>query len=334
VDLEGRRIAVPVDVLDEVRRIPGIVSASLSTHTPLSGAFWSEPAVPQGQQFPDRDTALFVAAGPGFFETMQTPVLAGRGFTDRDSRSGPAVAVINQAYAARYFPTRNPIGQHLSARVRGEDRVLEIVGVVKNVKAIDLRRPPRSTVYVSYAQLTGNFPTTMEIRVTGSIGEASAAIKKVVQAKLPNSLVDVRPLSAQVEAVMVQERMMATLAGGFGVLALALACIGLYGLLAYRVARQTKEIAIRMAIGAQRKRVLIMVLRGAMGLVLAGIALGLPSAWAATRWIETMLFQMDPTDAATITGAVLLLITVSLLAASLPARRAARVEPMAALRHD
>jgi ABC-type antimicrobial peptide transport system permease subunit len=146
--------------------------------------------------------------------------------------------------------------------------------------------------------------------------------------------VDVRPLSAQVEAVMVQERMMATLASGFGALALALACIGLYGLLAYRVARQTKEIAIRVAIGAQQKRVFIMVLRGAVGLVLAGIGLGLPSAWAATRWIEAMLFQMDPTDAATITGAVLLVISVSLLAAYLPARRAAQVEPMTALRHD
>lgn len=334
VDLEGRRTGVPIELLDEVRRIPGIVSASLSTHTPLSGAFWSEPAVPLGQPLPARDSALFVAAGPGFFETMQTPVLAGRSFTDRDSRSAPAVAVINEAYAVRYFQNQNPIGQHLSARVRGEDRILEIVGLVKNVKATDLRRPPRSTVYVSYAQLTGNFPTTMEIRVTGSIGEASAAIKKVVQAKLPNSLVDVRPLSAQVEAVMVQERMMATLASGFGALALALACIGLYGLLAYRVARQTKEIAIRVAIGAQQKRVFIMVLRGAVGLVLAGIGLGLPSAWAATRWIEAMLFQMDPTDAATITGAVLLVISVSLLAAYLPARRAAQVEPMTALRHD
>jgi len=131
-----------------------------------------------------------------------------------------------------------------------------------------------------------------------------------------------------------QERMMATLASGFGVLALALACIGLYGLLAYSVARRTKEMGIRMALGAQRRRVIGMIVKGAVRLVVFGIALGLPAAWAASRWVKSMLFGLTPTDPATIAAAVAVLATAALLAAYLPARRASRVDPITALRHD
>jgi len=290
--------------------------------------------VPAGQALPDGDTALFVGAGPHYFETMQTPLVAGREFTDRDSARAGAVALINEAYAARFFPKQNPIGQRLSARVRGQLRDLEIIGVVKNTNAVGLRRPPRSTVYVSYAQLTGDFPTTLSVRASGSLGQSASAIQKVLREKLPNSPVQVQPISRQVQAQMVQERMMATLASGFGILALLLACIGLYGLLAYRVARRTREIGIRMALGADRKRVTAMVLSGAARLVAFGILLGLPAAWVVSRWIEELLFQLKPTDPATVGVAIALLMIISLAAAYLPARRASRVDPMIALRHD
>jgi putative ABC transport system permease protein len=333
-ELEGRRTALPADVLAAVLQVPGVASASVSTHTPLNGSLWSEPAVPAGQQLPDRDTALFVGAGPRFLETMQTPLLAGREFTERDSAQAAPVALVNEAYAARFLARQNPIGQHLSARVRGQLRDLEIVGLVKNTNAADLRRPPRSTVYVSYAQLTGDFPTTVSIRLSGSPGQTASAIQKVLREKLPNAPIQVQPISQQVEARMVPERMMATLASGFGILALLLACIGLYGLLAYRVARRTREIGIHMALGAERSRVTAMVLRGAVGLVAFGIALGLPVAWGASRWIEELLFGLKPTDPVTLLGAILLLMIVSLVAAYLPARRASKVDPMTALRHD
>jgi predicted permease len=334
VDLEGRRTAVPRQLLEDVRRLPGVVSASLSTHTPLSGSVWSEPAVPAGQPIPERDNAYFIGAGSGFFATMQMHLLSGRDFTDRDSVDGPGVAVVNEVFAQRHFPNQNPVGQHLSANVRGQRRDLEIVGLVKNTSAAGLRAAPPPTVYVAYAQLTGDLPTTIAVRATGPHGRVSAAIQQALQSKLPGGPIEVRPLSAQVEATIVQERMMATLGGAFGLLALTLTCIGLYGLLAYSVAQRTKEIGIRMALGAQGSRVLALVLEGGTRLVLIGIALGLPAAWAASRWVESMLFGLTPTDPATIGGATVLLTTAAQLAAYLPARRASRLDPLVALRHE
>ena len=334
VDLEGRRTAVPQELLDHVQRVPGVLSASLSTHTPLSGSVWSEPAVPAGQPIPERDNAYFIGAGPHFFATMQIQLLSGREFTDRDSADSPAVAVVNEVFAQRYFAKQNPVGRHLSANVRGRRRELEIVGLAKNTNAAGLRAAPPPTVYVSYAQLTGDFPTTLALRATGPLGRVASAIQQALQSKLPGAPIEVRPLSTQVEATIVQERMMATLAGGFGLLALTLACVGLYGLLAYSVTQRTKEIGIRMALGAQGTRVVTLVLKGAARLVLVGIALGLPAAWAASRWVESMLFGLAPTDPASIGGAIVLLTTAAQIAAYLPARRASRIDPLTALRHE
>ena len=334
VNLEGRRIGVPKDLLDALQSVPGVISASVSTHTPLNGSTWSEPAVPKGQVIPERDNAYFIGAGPGFFETLRTPLLSGREFTERDSANDPAVAVINEAYARRYFPNQNPVGQQLSAFVRGEREDLEIVGLVSNSKLAGLRAAPPPTVYVSYFQLTGNFPTTLDIRAGGSLPQVAAAIQKELQPKLPDAPVEVRAFSEQVNAAMVQERMMATLASGFGALALMLACLGLYGLLDYTVARRTKEMGIRMALGARPGRLIRMVVRGAAQLVVLGIALGLPAAWAASQWVKSMLFGLTPADPATIAGSALLLAIAALLAAYVPARRAAKVDPMVALRWE
>ena len=334
MELEGRRTPVPPDLLDEIRRVPGVLSASLSTHTPLSGAIWSEPAVPAGQPLPERDNAYFVAAGPGFFATMQTRLLRGREFTDRDTAGSAGVAIVNERFAERHFAGRNPIGQHLSARVRNERRELEIVGVVENVKAANLRTAHPAMVYVAYAQLSGDFPTTLIARTAGPAGRVTTVIEHALQAKLPGSPVAVRELSAQVRRTIVRERMMATLAGAFGLLALMLACVGLYGLLAYGVAQRIREIGIRMALGAQGPRVVALVLARAVRLVLIGIALGLPAAWLASRWVESMLFGVTRTDPVSIGGATALLIAAAHVAAYLPARRASRVDPMVALRHE
>jgi predicted permease len=328
----GGRAAIPGALLDEVRRIPGAVSASVSTHTPLSGWLWGEPAVPAGQRIPERDTALFVGAGVGFFSTLGVPIVAGREFTPRDTRAAPAVAIVNQRYVEKFFAGRNPIGQHLSAVVRGEPRDLEIIGVAGNTSAASLRRDAPAMVYVAYAQLTGDLPSTISVRVSGSIGAAAEMMRQLLQPSLPNAPVDVRPLSTQVAATIVQERMMATLGGAFGALALVLASVGVYGLLAYGVARRTREIGIRMALGAGRRGVIALVVRGARGPLLIGLAIGLPAAWTASRWIESMLFGLKPMDPLAIGGAIAVLIAVASLAALLPARRAARVDPLVALR--
>jgi predicted permease len=334
VELQGRRTAVPAQLLDEVRRMPGVTSASVSTHTPLSGSVWSEPAVPSGQPLPERDTAYFIGAGPGFFETIQTPLVAGREFTERDSRGAPAVAIINEALARRDFPDQNPLGRRLFARVRGEQKTLAIVGLAKDTSAAGLRSAPPPTVYVSYLQLSGDFPTTLTVRARGAMAQTAVALQRLLQARLPRAPLDVVPLSAQVEATLVRERLMAMLASAFGALALLLACIGLYGLLAYSVARRTRELGIRMALGAQRTHVMTMVLAGAVRPVAIGVIIGLPVAWAVSQGVRSMLFGLEPADTATVAGSILLLAMAALMAAYLPARRAARVDPMSALRHD
>ena len=321
------------ELLDRVENIPGVVSASISSMTPLSGGTWSEAVAPKGQPVPQNDNAIFVAAGPRFFETMRTPLVSGREFTARDQGS-PSMAIVNEAFAQHYFPNRNPLGQYLSATVTRPPSDLEIVGVVRNTLTQSLRSTAvRPTVYVPYFQKPHN-STTLEIRAAGSLTEASSAIRKELQPRLPSAALEIRALTEQVANTLVQERMMATLASGFGVLALVLASVGLYGLLAYSVARRTKEMGIRMALGAQRSRVIGMVVKSAVRLVLVGVALGLPAAWAASRSVESMLFGLAPTDPATIAGAALLLTAAALLAAYLPARRASRVDPMTALRHE
>jgi ABC-type antimicrobial peptide transport system permease subunit len=189
-------------------------------------------------------------------------------------------------------------------------------------------------VYVPYAQLDDNHPTTVVARVSGTIGRLGPAIERTLRARLPGTPIAVRPLTAQVSATLVRERMMATLAGAFGLLALTLACVGLYGLLAYGVAQRVREIGIRMALGAPGSRVVALVLGRGVRLVTIGIAIGLPAAWLGARAIESMLFGLSRTDPISLGGAAVLLLSAAQLAAFLPARRAARIDPITALRRE
>jgi predicted permease len=329
---DARLMAFNRGLLDRVRRVPGVVSASISSHTPLSGATWTEAVAPKGQPLPQRENAIFIAAAPGFIGTMQTPLIAGRDFDDRD-QGAPNVAIVNQAFAARYYPGRNPVGQYLSATVTRPPSDLQIVGVVKDVSTRSLRLPPRPIVYVSYFQRAAR-ADTLVIRAAGPLSQASSAIRKELQPSFPNTALDVLAFSDQVARTLVQERLMANVAGGFGVLGLALACVGLYGLLGYSVVRRTREIGIRMALGAQRRGVLWMIAGRALRLVAVGVAVGLPAAWVGSRWLRSMLFGLTPTDPGVIAGAIVLLALAGLLAAYFPARRATRVDPTTALRHE
>jgi predicted permease len=329
---DARLTAFYRGLLDRVRQVPGMVSASISSHTPLSGATWTEAVVPKGQPLPERDNAVFIAAGPGFFATMQTPLISGRDFDERDQGS-PNVAIVNQAFAANYYPNRNPVGQYLSATVTRPASDLQIVGVVKDVNTRSLRLPPRPTVYVSYFQRAPR-ADALVIRAAGSLSQASSAIRKELQPSFPNTSLDILPLTDQVGRTLVQERLMANVASGFGVLGLALTCVGLYGLLGYSVVRRTKEIGIRMALGAQPRGVLWMIAGRALRLVALGVSLGLPAAWVGSRWLRSMLFGLTPTDPVVIAGAIVLLGMAGMLAAYFPARKATRVDPTTALRHE
>jgi predicted permease len=333
VEFERGPQRLPGSVLEAVRAIPGVLSASISTHTPLSGSRWSEAVVPAGEPLPERDNAVMVGAAPDFFHTLGIPLVAGREFTVNDTMQSPAVAIVNERYAARHFPHGHPVGQHLTALL-GTRRDLEIVAVARNANTASLRGTPPATVYLPYAQITGDASSIVVVRAAGSFPEISAALRRTLQPLAPVTPLDVQSLSDQVGNTLTRERLMATLAGAFGLLALVLAAVGIYGLLAFAVAQRTREIGIRMALGAPPLRVVALVLRGAQVPLMIGIAAGLPAAWALSRVTQSMLFGLTPTDPLAIGVATLLLVVVAHLAAYVPARRAARVDPLVALKHE
>lgn len=336
-EAKGSTLAFYRNLLDLIRRTPGVVSASISSHSPLDGATWSEAVMPKGQPLPKRDNAVFIAAGPGFFETLRTPLLQGRGFDARDEGS-PAIAIVNRTFATLHFPGQNPVGQYLTATVTQPPSDLQIAGVVEDSLTSRLQAAPRPTVYVSYfhrASHGGFLPgTTIEIYAAGSMTQVAEAVRQIVQQRRPNSAVEVRSLDEQVKESLMREKLLANLAGGFGIVGLSLACVGLYGLLAYSVSRRIKEIGIRMALGAHRGRVQWMVIRDALRLLGLGIAVGLPVAWLLSRGLRSMLFGLTPSDPRVLLAAVLLLSVAGLTAAYIPARKGSRVDPMTALRHD
>ncbi|MEI9971824.1 MAG: ABC transporter permease [Ignavibacteriota bacterium] len=340
IDLDGQRegyrdqrlTAFYGDLLDRVRSVPGVAAASICSHTPLSGWTWTEAVAPKGQPVPERDNAVFMGAGPDYFTTLQTRILAGREFAPSD-RGAANVAIVNQAFAERFFAGRSPLGEYLTATITKPPSELAIVGVVHDSIQDTLRGAPRPMVYVAYFQRASS-ADSLVIRATGSLSQVASAIRKELQPSFPSTPVEVRPLTAQVEQTLLEERLMAKLAGGFGALGLLLACVGLYGLLAYSVSRRTKEIGVRMALGAQRGAVLWMVAGRALALVAVGVAIGVPVSWTLSQKVQSMLFGLTATDPGVIGTAVVLLSAAGLAAAYFPARRASRVDPMTALRHE
>lgn len=333
-NLERGQHPAPEQLLDVVRRIPGVRTASVTTHTPLDGSSWGEAIVPAGQPMPENDNARLIGTGPAFLETLQITLVAGRDFGDADVAGHTGVAIVNERYASSYFPNQNPVGRHLVSTLMGQGADLEIIGVVKNTTASGLRTPPPPIVYVSFAQFGRKLAPSLVIRVGSGGAQTAEAVRAALQAQLPNVPIGVVPLSNQINRTMVQERILATLASGFGVLALILSAVGLYGLLAYSVAQRSRELGIRMALGASSAGVVTLVLLSAFRLVAAGFVLGYPAAWAASQSIASMLFGLNPADPATMAGAMGVLVCAALIAAYFPARNASRVDPLIALRRD
>jgi predicted permease len=319
--------------LERVRRIPGVVSASISNNTPMSGGTWTSAAVPAGRPVPDADNSHFISIGSRFFETMRLPLVAGREFMEPDQAGSPKVAIVNEEFARRHFAGRNPVGEYITARVVRPPVDLEIVGVVRDAIMDGLRTSPPPTVYVSYFQRPQLDPAVLEIRAAGNFAQISALIRKELEPRL-RGMLEIRGLSEQVAASIVRERMMAMLATAFSMLALVLAAVGIYGVLAYTVARRTNEIGIRTALGAQRLQLLGMVIKDAVRMLVFGVALGLPAAWAVSRWVSSLLFGVAPNDPPTMMLAAGLLLCAGLGAGFLPAHRASKVDAMAALRDE
>ena len=277
----------------------------------------------------------FDQAGPGYFTGIGVPIVLGRDFSEHDAAGAPPVTVINETMAKFYFPNQNPLGRHL--RVEDPTRTsLEIVGVARDAQDHDLRDKPVRRFYVSYLQpIDGITTVNFEIRADGPPGSLFESIRQETQRfdpKLP--IQSLKPAQALIDDSIATERIVAQLATLFGALALLLAAIGLYGVMSYSVARRTGEIGVRMALGASRVAVTTMILREIVVLVLIGSCIGAVGALGLGRFVETLMFGLAPRDPVTLAAAIVILLAVALVSGFLPARRAARIDPIVALRSE
>jgi predicted permease len=274
---------------------------------------------------------MWVSAG--FFDTLGIRVVHGRGFTSHDDEPAPKVVTVNEAAVGAYFaPGEQPLGKRLGPLNNPQ---LEIVGIVSDVKYNSVRDPVPPTVYFPIAQRGGAGSASFAVRTAGAPAALANAVRNIVHAAEPH-LPDVS-ITTQAEMIdrrLAQERLLAEACTAFAALAVTIAAIGLFGLLSYSVARRTNEIGIRMALGAQRAAVVSLVMRESIGTVAAGVVIGLTAVVFAGRLIASLLYGLSPTDPAMIVGATAVMLAVSAFAGYLPARRAAAVDPMVALRND
>jgi predicted permease len=275
-------------------------------------------------------------ASPGYFATLGIPVLLGRDFTTRNEKGGPSVAIINQRFVDRYFGGRSPLGRHIGmGGDPGTKTDIEVVGVIRDTRYESLRDEVPIEMYRPYRQMEFVQGMTAYVRAAGDPTAVFAAMRQAVQQVDANVPVyRERTLAQQLDKSLMSERLLASLSTVFGGLATILAAIGLYGVMAYMVVRRTREIGIRMALGAGGSTVIWLVMREVLMLAVGGVAIGLVASWGATRWISTQLFGIQPTDVLTMAGAALGIAAVAVLAGYLPARRAVGIDPMRALRWE
>ena len=327
------------DVRERLRALPGVRSTSFSQYALVGGSYSSYGISIAGYKpKPQEDMSVGVlGVGPGFFETMGIPIVLGRSIGAQDNETSPKVAVVSEAFARHYFPGQSPVGRRFGFSDKNPSEI-EIVGVARNAKYPSLNPDYDigATVYVASLQKPENlWQMNFEVRTAGNPMSWAPAIRQAVQRLDKNvPLSNVKTQTEQIDETIVNERLFAKLTSFFGLLALGLACVGLYGTMSYTVVRRTNEIGIRMALGAQKRGVMGMVLRESLLLVAVGIALGLPLAFAATRLVKSFLFGLTPTDPPTLLGSTLVLAAVAALAGYLPARRATRVDPLIALRYE
>lgn len=333
----ARASAFQARVLESMRAIPGVRSASISRIVPLSGTGWNDVMYVDGYtaQSNDDSLAYFNAVSDEYFHTLGTPMLAGRSFGSADRAGMPPAAIVNEAFAKQFFHTTNAVGRTVRYGYGDPGAPATIVGVVADAKYSSVRKSAPPTVYVSIAQDTDFWgDVNAELRVAGAPASAEPAAVAALARISPHASVKFTTLASELSDVLRRERALAVVSGFFGALALLLAMLGLHGVMSYAVARRRAEIGIRMALGAGQRRVAGMVLREVIVLLALGLAIGLGFAAATTRLISSFLYGLEPMDVATLAGAIALLAIVALGASYLPARRAARVDPMDALREE
>jgi predicted permease len=325
-------------LMEQLKGLPGVTSAAVAVIPLLTGDEWDNWMTVEGYtakqgEIPD---VYMQFVSPGFFETLKIPILMGRDFTIKDEKGAPKVGIVNQKMVKRYFGSTNPIGRHLGMGIDpGTKLDIEIVGVAGDTKYESMRAEVPYELYVPYVQQEFVLGMTAYVRTRGDPANLFSTVRQTVRnvdASVP--IYDMRTLEQQTEVSLVTERLMATLSTVFGALATLLASMGLYGVMAYMVARRTREIGIRIALGAGRSSVLWLVMREVLLLAAIGLGIGLGSAWGLTRLVEAQLFGIKPFDALTMALATIGIASVAMLAGYLPARRASGVDPMHALRFE
>jgi putative ABC transport system permease protein len=346
VGLDLRRLEYPKkrfpvvyrELLEHLSNRPGVLSAAQVLFTPVSGSGWDNDIGPDGAVAGGSGKeSYFNRVGPGYFRTMGTPLLAGRDFNDGDTLSSPKVAIVNEMFARKFFSGTNPVGHtfRMEAPAGKPEPVYQIVGLVKNTKYYELREDFLPVGFLPIAQDDDpGAGATFVVHTAGSAGEVMRNLKAGVAEVSPAIGIEFRILSEQLKESLLRERLMATLSGAFGVLAGLLATLGLYGVISYMVARRRNEIGLRIALGADRGRVIQLVLREALLLLAVGLGAGVMLALWAGRAAATLLFGLRPYDALTIVAAMALLAAVTLASSYVPAHRAAGLEPMVALRDE
>jgi predicted permease len=334
---------------DELGNIPGVASVGLASMRILSGSDWDAAMTVKGYVGPDgrsRAQPLMNQVGPGYFRTLGAPLVVGRDFTtadtvvhrydDRPDQWAPAAVIVNESFARRYFAGRSPIGGRLGwGTDPGTPTDMEIVGVVKDIKYLNLREEIGEQAFLPYLASDRVGSMSVFLRITVDAAKVTPAVRARIRALDPTvAIYGLRSMEEEIHNSITSERLIASLCAVFGALATLLAMIGLYGVMSYSIATRTREIGIRMALGAGRRRVMAMVMNEVIVLVAVGAAAGVLASLALTRTVASQLYGVDASDPVTLVLATLALTLAAGAAGYLPARRASRVDPMAALRHE
>ena len=331
--------------------IPGVRGAAMANSPLVGSGAWGWAIVPLGKPRPETaptghgsgfaDSATHVlAVGPGFFATVQIPLLAGRDFDEGDNSRSPAVAIVNEAWVKANLEGQNLVGQQIvsyGGKEEKEARQLEVVGVVGNSRYGPLEGNFPATVYLPYTQRF-NYPIaemTYFLRTAGDLLAYARTVRQIVgqsDARIP--VTNLGTQAGQIDEELSSQILFARLCSGFAALALAVACVGLYGTLSYNIARRTGEVGIRMALGAQRRTVVGMVLGEVLRLAVGGLAFGVPIALGTSKFVASLLYQVKPNDLGALAAAVGMILSAALVAGYIPAYRASRIDPMVAVRHE
>ena len=335
---------------DEFKALPGVKSVGLALYSALEGNNWGEGVWVQGRPAPgpeENNGSSWDRVSPQFFQTIGQPVVRGRGITDQDTATSQMVAVVNQTFVKKFFPKEDPIGRHFGTSGQESASDYEIVGVVADAKYNNPRDPYRPFYFRPINQLNKTYkrpsaimgesrsiyPNSITVQYVGDTASLESTARRTLANINPDlTMVSFKSLDYQVADNFNGERLISRLTGLFGLVALAIASVGLYGITSYSVARRTNEIGVRMALGANRSNVVVMVMRRALVLVAVGLAIGVPIALIGGRLMRSQLYEVKTYDPLTLLGAVAVLSASAALAGFIPARRAATIEPMKALR--